>query len=55
MQKVVGITQLHAIAYLFLSTVDSEIFARTLFSRITLKGIFVTLKIRDLGMIYLYQ
>ena len=37
------------------TTVNSEIFARILFSRIALKGIFATLKIRDLGMIYLYQ
>ena len=35
--------------------VNSEIFARILFSRIALKDIFATLKIRDLGMIYVYQ
>ena len=29
------------------STVNSEIFARTIFSRIALKDIFVTLKMRD--------
>ena len=32
-------------------TVNSEIFARILFSRIGLKDIFVTLKVRDLGII----
>ena len=37
------------------NTVNSEIFARILFSRIALKGIFATLKIRDLGILYLYQ
>ena len=36
-------------------TVNSEIFARILFSRKALKDIFVTLKIRDFGMIYLHQ
>ena len=36
-------------------TVNSEIFARILFSRIALKVIFAMLKIRDYGMIYLYQ
>ena len=36
-------------------TVNSEIFARILFSRIALKPIFVTLKIRDKGVIDLYQ
>ena len=36
-------------------TVDSETFAVMLFSRIALKDIFATLKIRDLGLIYLYQ
>ena len=30
-----------------ISSVDPEIFARILFSRYALKGIFVTLKIRD--------
>ena len=35
--------------------VNSEIFARILFSRISLKGIFATIEIRDLGIIYLYQ
>ena len=35
------------------NTVNSEIFARILFSRIALKGIFATLEIRDLGMIYI--
>ena len=34
-------------------TVNPEIFARILFSRIALKDIFVTLKIRDYGMIYI--
>ena len=34
-------------------TVNSESFARILFSRIALKGMFTTLKIRDLGMIYI--
>ena len=33
----------------------SEIFTRILFSPIALKDIFATLKIRDLGMIYLHQ
>ena len=38
------------------NTVNSEIFARILFSRIlALKVIFTTLKNRDYGMIYLYQ
>ena len=37
------------------NTVNSEIFARILFSRIALKCIFATLEIRDLGMIYLSQ
>ena len=36
-------------------TVNSKIFARILFSRIAFKDIFSTLKIRGLGMIYLYQ
>ena len=36
-------------------TVNSKIFARILFSRIALKDILVTLEIRDLGMIYVYQ
>ena len=36
-------------------TVDSEIFAIILFSRIALKVIFAKLKIRDFGMIYLHQ
>ena len=36
-------------------TVNSEIFARILFSRIALKGIFATFKIRDLDMIYLHK
>ena len=35
-------------------TVNSEIFARILFSRIALKDIFATLKIRDWGILYLY-
>ena len=34
------------------STVNLEIFARILFSRIAFKDIFATLEIRDLGMIY---
>ena len=37
------------------NTVNSEIFARILFSRIVLKDIFAKLKIRDQGMIYIYQ
>ena len=37
------------------STKNSEIFARILFSRTALKGIFATLTICDEGMIYLYQ
>ena len=37
------------------NTVYSEIFARILFSRIALKYIFETVKIRDQGLIYLYQ
>ena len=37
------------------STVNPEVFARILFSQIALKDIFATLKIRDLGMVYLYQ
>ena len=36
-------------------TVNAEIFARILFSRIVLKDIFATLEIRDFGMIYVYQ
>ena len=36
-------------------TVNSEIFARILFSQIALKDIFATIKIRDFGMIYLHQ
>ena len=36
-------------------TVNSEIFAKILFSRIALKDIFATFKIRDQVMIYLYQ
>ena len=35
-------------------TVNSEIFAIILFSRIALKDILATFKIRNLGMIYLY-
>ena len=38
-----------------LYTVNSEIFARILFSRIGLKHIFATLKIHDKEKIYLYQ
>ena len=36
-------------------TVNSEIFARILFSQMASKDIFATLKICDKGMIYLYQ
>ena len=36
-------------------TVNSEIFVRILFSRIALKHIFEMLKIRDKGVMYLYQ
>ena len=36
-------------------TVNSEIFARILFLQIALKYIFVTFKICDKGVIYLYQ
>ena len=36
-------------------TVNPEIFERILFSRIALKDIFATPKIRDEGMFYLYQ
>ena len=36
-------------------TVNSEIFARILFSQIASKDIFAKLKIRDFGMLYLYQ
>ena len=36
-------------------TVNSEIFATILFSRIALKDIFATLEIRESGMIYVYQ
>ena len=36
-------------------TVNSEIIAIILFSRIVLKDIFATLKIRYYGMIYLHQ
>ena len=36
-------------------TVDSETFAIILFSRIVLKYILATLKIRDLDMIYVQQ
>ena len=39
---------------LYIVTVNSEIFARNLFSRIVLKDIFATFKIRDLDMIYLH-
>ena len=38
-----------------LSTVNPEIFAKILFSWIALKDTLATLKIRDKGMIYLYQ
>ena len=38
-----------------LFTVNSEIFARILFSRITSKDIFAKYKIRVFDMIYLYQ
>ena len=38
-----------------LHTVNSEIFAKILLSQIALKHIFATLKIRDKGVIYLYQ
>ena len=38
-----------------MKTVNSEILARILFSRIALKHIFATLKIRDMGVIYLTQ
>ena len=34
---------------------ETFIFARLLFSRIALKHVFATLKIRDKGVIYLYQ
>ena len=37
------------------NTVNSEIFARILFSPVALKHIFAMLKICDKGMIYLYQ
>ena len=37
------------------NTVDSDTFARTLFSRIALKDKFIILKIRDKSMIYLLQ
>ena len=37
-----------------LTTVNPEIFARILFSRIALKDIFVTVKIHNKTMIYLY-
>ena len=40
---------------LIVSTVDSKIFARILFSGIVLKEIFATLKNRGFGMIYLNQ
>ena len=36
-------------------TVNSEIFARILFSRIESKDIFATFKIRNYCMIYIYQ
>ena len=48
-------TRHHIGTSLHTNTVNSEIFARILFSRIALKGIFVTLGIRDLGMVYIYQ
>ena len=35
--------------------VNPEFFARILFSQIALKDIFVTLKIHDYGMIYIYR
>ena len=37
------------------TTVDLKIFVRILFSRIALKVILVTAKVRDQAMIYLYQ
>ena len=37
------------------STVNSEIFSGILFLQIALQDLFSTLKIRDYGMIYLYQ
>ena len=37
------------------NTVNSEIVARILFSRIALKDVFVTLEIWDFGMVYVYQ
>ena len=36
-------------------SVNSEIFASILFSRIALKGIFATLKVGDKEIIYIYQ
>ena len=46
---------LHHLASATSNTVNPEIFARILFSRIALKDIFAALKISDKGMIYLYQ
>ena len=41
--------------YTHTGTVNSETFVRILFLKIALQDIFATLKIRDLGMIYLQQ
>ena len=39
----------------YLGTANTIIFGRNVFSRIAFRDIFATLKIRDYGMIYLYQ
>ena len=41
--------------YIPFDTINSEIFARILFSRIMLKDMFAMLKIRDWSIIYLHQ
>ena len=43
------------IKLLITSTVNSKIFARIFFFANSVKSIFATLKIHDLGMFYLYQ
>ena len=48
-------TNLCACVRVLKHTVNLEIFARILFSRIALKHMFSTLKICDKGVIYLYQ
>ena len=40
---------------MFRSTVNKEIFARVLFSRITLKGMIAEFKFRDWSIVFLHQ